>query len=143
MTADCNGYIRVYRPSHPRAMSDGYIYEHILAAEEKMRFPLPNNSVVHHIDGNRANNAQDNLLVCKNIAAHNTAHKEERALLHFGNERALKCKFCGCYDLPENLYVPPKGSPHHRHCFNGYYKKYLIIKAHNHRSHLTGNSPGK
>jgi len=125
-------------------MSDGYIFEHILVVEEKMASLLSKHSVIHHTDGNRSNNNYNNLVVFKNLAAHNTAHREERSLLHFGNKQALKCKFCGSYDLPENLYVPPKGSPHHRHCFNRYYKKYLTTKRHNNRSHLTGQTaPGK
>ena len=33
-------YKYVYMPSHPRAMSNGCIYEHILIAEQKLGRPL-------------------------------------------------------------------------------------------------------
>lgn len=62
-----NGYIVVYKPEHPNAMRggnwDGYIYEHILVAEEFLGRPLRDNEVVHHLDFNRSNNRHENLLV--------------------------------------------------------------------------------
>ena len=29
-----NGYVLLYRPDHPRAMSNGCVYEHIVQAEK-------------------------------------------------------------------------------------------------------------
>ena len=62
-----NGYILIYKPNHPTAMQggnwDGYVYEHILIAEQAIGRSLHDNEVVHHLDFNRANNRFENLLV--------------------------------------------------------------------------------
>lgn len=61
-----NGYVVVFAPEHPKAMKgetwDGYVYEHILIAEEMIDRPLREGEVVHHLDSNRSNNSPDNLL---------------------------------------------------------------------------------
>jgi len=62
-----NGYVLVYEPSHPKAMKscnwDGYIYEQIKVAENNLGRPIRDSEIVHHLDGNRQNNRQDNLLI--------------------------------------------------------------------------------
>ena len=64
---DLNGYRVLYMPEHPRAMRNecwkGWIYEHIYLGEKIINRPLRENEVVHHLDGNRANNRIENLLV--------------------------------------------------------------------------------
>lgn len=61
-----NGYVTVFKPDHPKAMKGeswgGYIYEHILVAEEMIDRQLKEGEVVHHLDSNRSNNSPDNLL---------------------------------------------------------------------------------
>ena len=62
-----NGYRMVYLPDHPEAVRSGamkgYVYEHRLVAEQFMGRPLSDDEDVHHLDGNRANNLNRNLLV--------------------------------------------------------------------------------
>ena len=62
-----NGYRCIYAPDYPRAMENevwaGYVYEHIVVAEQALGRPMFPNEVVHHLDFNRANNARTNLLV--------------------------------------------------------------------------------
>lgn len=64
---DLNGYRTLYLPEHPRAMHGetwgGYVYEHVVVAEDFLGRPLRSEEVVHHLDGNRANNRSGNLLV--------------------------------------------------------------------------------
>jgi hypothetical protein len=62
-----NGYMLLYVPDHPSAMKSknwlGYVYEHIIVAESFMKRKLTNKEVVHHLDGNRLNNREENLIV--------------------------------------------------------------------------------
>jgi len=51
-----DGYVRV-KTKH------GWVLEHRLVAAEVMGRPLMTNELVHHLDGNKTNNAPDNLRV--------------------------------------------------------------------------------
>ena len=42
-----NGYVLLYLPDHPRAMSNGCVYEHIVQAEKKLGRFLSDKEVVH------------------------------------------------------------------------------------------------
>lgn len=60
-----HGYVRVLTARGVRR------YEHVLVAEKALGRPLknlgrgnPNTEVVHHIDGDKQNNAPTNLLIC-------------------------------------------------------------------------------
>lgn len=72
-----NGYRMIYLPEHPRAYRssgyNGYIYEHIVVAEDFMRRPLRSGEVVHHLDLCRDNNHPSNLLVLEN-SQHSKLH---------------------------------------------------------------------
>lgn len=56
------GYICVYLPEHPQAHR-GYVYEHRIIIETRLKRILSTEEVVHHIDGDRSNNDIDNLQV--------------------------------------------------------------------------------
>jgi len=56
-----NGYVWVYLPDHPNAMSNGYIYEHRLVMEQYLGRFLRNNEQVQHKDGVQDNNNIGNL----------------------------------------------------------------------------------
>ena len=71
------GYVFIWYPSHPRA-SRGYVQEHILVAEEVLGKPLPPKTVVHHVNGDIADNRKENLVICENQAYHLLLHRRKR-----------------------------------------------------------------
>jgi hypothetical protein len=60
---DRGGYVRVRCPQHPNANRNGYVLEHRKVAADALGRPLLSTEEVHHIDGNKQNNAPANLLV--------------------------------------------------------------------------------
>jgi len=72
------GYKRILKPEHPRADGKGYVREHILILEEKLRRPLLPRETPHHKDGNKLNNHPDNLTTFKNQSIHmKSAHSSK------------------------------------------------------------------
>lgn len=64
---ELNDYRVIYKPDHPSSMTsdnwNGFVYEHIYIMEMHLGRCLIDDEVVHHLDGNRKNNALDNLLL--------------------------------------------------------------------------------
>lgn len=69
-TIDKDGYSMVKINDHPDANGNGYVREHRLVMARKLNRPLLSDEVVHHKDGNRANNDPDNLFLYESNAAH-------------------------------------------------------------------------
>ena len=59
---------------HPRADTSGKVRQHVLIAERVLGKPLPAGAVVHHVDGNRLNNANSNLVICQDQSYHMHLH---------------------------------------------------------------------
>lgn len=56
------GYIMIYKPEHPNATKEGYIFEHILVYENAVgEYVDRNKYVVHHINENKQDNRIENL----------------------------------------------------------------------------------
>lgn len=75
----------------------GGIHEHRLVAERALGRPLPKGSVVHHIDGNPANNDPSNLVILNSKAEHNALHRREAAFDACGNPDWVRCGYCKEY----------------------------------------------
>lgn len=46
---------------HHRATKEGWVYQHILVAEEKYGFPITREYTIHHINKNQTDNRPENL----------------------------------------------------------------------------------
>lgn len=58
-----NGYILIYDPNHHRASTDGYVYEHVVVVENKIKRKLLDTEEVHHLNFKRDDNRIENLIV--------------------------------------------------------------------------------
>lgn len=119
MVHDSYGYILIRMPDHPRAHKNGYVYEHILVAEEKLGRPLKPEEVVHHDDEDRANNDWYNIIICDNKFYHNRLHTRRRAIEACGNPDWMRCCYCKQWDDIKDMYVRyNRRQAWHRECFN-------------------------
>jgi hypothetical protein len=64
------GYIYVSCPAHPNANAKGYVSEHRLKMEAHIGRKLKRSEVVHHKNGNVADNRLCNLVLCASQAEH-------------------------------------------------------------------------
>jgi hypothetical protein len=79
------------------------VFRHILMAERACGFRLGRHHPVHHVDGNRSNDANTNLVICESPAYHRLLHIRTRALKACGHANWRHCWRCGQWDAPENL----------------------------------------
>lgn len=95
----CNGYNMIYMPQHHRANKEGFVYEHIVVAEEKLGRLLYDDEVVHHINHIRNDNNPDNLMVFATNSDHSRFHKTGLCKLegdhYIGLDNLKKCSICG------------------------------------------------
>lgn len=90
-----NRYLLAYAPTHPKASASGCVYAHILVAEQALGHSLPGGSQVHHVDENKRNNANGNLVICQDMAYHKLLHVRARVLRAGGNPNTERiCAHC-------------------------------------------------
>lgn len=80
MTA--NGYLRIWSPDHPLAMSDGYVLHHRMVVYDAGIDVLDGHHV-HHINGDRLDNRLDNLEVVT-AEEHRRIHTGETVVNQYG-----------------------------------------------------------
>jgi hypothetical protein len=70
-------------------------YEHVAIAEAALGKRLPTGAVVHHVDGDRFNNANSNLVVCESQSYHMLIHARTRVVLAGGDpDMHAVCSHC-------------------------------------------------
>ena len=99
------GYAYIYIPEHPRSNIRGYVLESVLIAEKALGKPLPPKAIVHHINGGKADNRPENLVVCQDQAYHMLLHQRQRAYDACGHANWRICRVCHRYDDPDNLVI--------------------------------------
>lgn len=92
-----NGYVLVrVGVDHPLADVRGYAYEHRLIAFAKLGRPLRDHEVAHHRDGNKQNNAWDNIEILT-YRQHGFEHRRySRGLQMPGEPNPSVACACGC-----------------------------------------------
>jgi hypothetical protein len=85
------GYVEVWAPEHPLAMSHGYVLEHRKVMHD-LGFDVKGMEV-HHKDENRQNNHPDNLEIIK-PGLHQSLHGQSGASNQFGHFESVKNKIC-------------------------------------------------
>lgn len=72
------------------------VYLHVLIAETALGHPLPAGAEVHHVDEDRTNNKNANLVICQDKAYHKLLHVRMRIVRAGGNPNTDKlCGDCG------------------------------------------------
>lgn len=78
-----------------RQTERGPVREHVVVAERAIGKRLPRGAEVHHVDENRRNNRNANLVICQDHAYHHFLHVRARIVRAGGNPNTDKvCSLC-------------------------------------------------
>ena len=77
-----DGYIGIWNPNHIKADNQGYVYEHTLIIEKKIKRHLHQNEEIHHINLNKKDNNIENLCLCTH-KEHLTIHRSVEKIIPY------------------------------------------------------------
>ena len=93
---------------------------HINVAEAALGKKLPKGSVVHHVNENKHDNRNENLVICNSRAYHNLIHRRIRAYEATGDADSVKCVYCKEWGTSSSMYVRERSrgghEARHRSC---------------------------
>jgi hypothetical protein len=95
-TIASNGYVLIKAPWHPDADVRGYVYEHRLVAESKLKRRLRPGEEVHHDNEIKTDNRPENLIVTAGRAEHARHHRKRTDLRDPGEPNPQVACACGC-----------------------------------------------
>ena len=93
----------VYKDERGYQRNSDNTREHRLIAEKVLNRKLKRNEIVHHIDYNKSNNKNSNLLICDR-KYHNLIHARTDCILAgYSTNTHSRCSFHKCYEQIENF----------------------------------------
>jgi hypothetical protein len=78
------------------------IKAHILVATKALGRTLPERSHVHHVNENRQDYSNQNLVICQDKSYHRLLHYRSNAYNATGNADSRKCDYCKQWELPDS-----------------------------------------
>jgi len=75
-----DGYAYIYRPFYKNSFkgktNNGYILEHKFILEQHLGRDILHTEQIHHLNGIKSDNKLENLILCRNVQAHNEIHNK-------------------------------------------------------------------
>lgn len=113
---DKDGYILIKDRNHNSCNSNGYVREHVLICENVLGRKLSKQNMIHHIDFNKSNNTNNNLVICENDEYHKLLHLRTNSLINTGFKDRYRCSSCNEYKKESEYYISNTVPFYYRRC---------------------------